>query len=106
MTSSGFFVEFEARPGKEAAVAEFLIDAKKLVDAEPGTLAWFSFRHGPRSFGIFDAFGSESDRAAHLNGKVRDAIDARGEELFSQPPTIAPLDILAAKLPSRAALQL
>jgi hypothetical protein len=30
---------------------------------------------------------------------VREAIVARGEELFSVPPTITPVDVLAAKLP-------
>ena len=47
-----------------------LVDAKTLVDAEPGTLAWFSFRLGPHSFRIFDAFETGEDREAHLQGPV------------------------------------
>ncbi|MER6850624.1 hypothetical protein AB0A81_31530 [Streptomyces flaveolus] len=48
MPAYGFFVEFEAKPDKEEGVAQLLVDAKakELVDAEPGTLAWFSFRPG------------------------------------------------------------
>ncbi len=80
-------------------MAGFLVDAQKLVEAEPGTLAWFAFRLGPSSFRIFDAFDSEDDRQAHLQGKVRDAIEARGDELFVTPPTITPVDLLASKLP-------
>lgn len=99
MPAYGFLVEFEARPGKEEEVARFLVDAKALVDAEPGTLAWFSFRLGPQSFHIFDAFETENDREAHFQGKVRDGIIARGDELFSVPPKITPVDVLAAKLP-------
>ncbi|WP_413803732.1 putative quinol monooxygenase [Streptomyces iranensis] len=99
MPAYGFLVEFEARPGKEEEVTQFLVDAKTLVDAEPGTLAWFSFRVGPQSFRIFDAFETEDDREAHLRGKVRDGIIARGDELFSVPPEITPVDVLAAKLP-------
>lgn len=99
MPAYGFFVEFEAQVGKEDDVATFLVDAKTLVDAEPGTLAWFAFRTGPTSFRIFDAFETEEDRATHLQGKVREAIVARGDELFSVPPTITPVDVLAAKLP-------
>jgi quinol monooxygenase YgiN len=100
MPKYGFLVEFEALEGKEDDVAKFLIDAKTLVDAEPGTLAWFSFRTGPRSFRIFDAFETEEDREAHLQGKVRDEIVARAEELFTVFPTITPVDLLATKLPA------
>ncbi|MFE9728574.1 putative quinol monooxygenase [Streptomyces sp. NPDC005794] len=99
MPAYGFFVEFEARPGKEEDVAQFLVDAKELVDAEPGTLAWFAFRLGPTSFRIFDAFETEEDRETHLQGKVRQQIEARGDALFSTPPTITPVDLLATKLP-------
>jgi quinol monooxygenase YgiN len=99
MPAFGFLVELEARPGKEEDVAQFLIDAKALVDEEPGTLTWFSFRLGPTSFRIFDAFENEGDREAHLQGKVRDGLVARGAELFAVPPTITPVDVLAAKLP-------
>ncbi|MDH6630180.1 quinol monooxygenase YgiN [Streptomyces sp. LBL] len=101
MPSYGFFVEFEAKPGKEDDVAQFLVDAKTLVDAEPGTLAWFSFRLGPSSFRIFDAFQTEEDREAHLQGKVREQIEARADELFSAFPTITPVNLLAAKLPGQ-----
>jgi quinol monooxygenase YgiN len=99
MPKYGFLVEFEARPGKEEEVVKFLVDAKAVVDKEPGTLAWFSFRLGPTTFRIFDAFETEDDREAHFQGKVREGIAARGDELFSVPPTITPVDVLAAKLP-------
>ncbi|OBB14278.1 antibiotic biosynthesis monooxygenase [Mycolicibacterium setense] len=99
MPAYGFFVEFEARAGKEADVARFLADAQRLVEAEPGTLAWFAFRLGPSSFRIFDAFDTDDDRQAHLRGKVREAIEARGDELFATPPVITPVDLVASKLP-------
>ncbi|TCM36001.1 hypothetical protein [Kribbella sp. VKM Ac-2568] len=54
----------------------FLTEAKELVDAEPETIAWFSFRLGPRSFRIFDAFETEEGGEAHLQGKVKDGIVA------------------------------
>lgn len=99
MLSLGFLVEFEARIGKEAGVTQFLLDAKELVDAEPGTIAWFAFQLGPTTFRIFDAFYSEDDRETHLQGKVRQAIEARGEELFAIAPTITPANLLAVKMP-------
>lgn len=99
MPAYGFFVEFEARPGREEDVARFLADAKTLVDAEPGTLTWFGFRLGPSSFRIFDAFETEEDRETHLRGKVRQRIEALGDEVFAVPPVITPVEVLAAKLP-------
>ena len=98
MPAFGFLVTLEARPGKEAAVAAFLREAKTLVDAEPGTLTWFGFQCGPSTFRIFDAFNSEADRQVHLHGKVGAALKTQGE-LFNVPPTITPVDVLAAKLP-------
>jgi hypothetical protein len=99
MPAFGFLVTMEARPGKEADVAEFLVAAKALVDAEPGTLTWFAFQIGPSSFRIFDAFNTEDDRQVHLDGKVRQGLEERAE-LFSVPPAITPVDVLAAKLPA------
>jgi quinol monooxygenase YgiN len=99
MPAYGFLVEFEAQEGKEDDVAKFLVDAKTLVDAEPDTLTWFAFQTGPRSFRIFDAFETEEGRDAHRRGKVREAIVARRNDLFSEPPTVTPVDVVAAKLP-------
>lgn len=99
MPRYGFVVNFEARPGQEEAVRQFLVDAKPMVDAEPGTFAWFSFQSGPSTFGIFDAFETEADREFHLNGEVRKTIDRRNDELFASAPTITPVDLIATKLP-------
>ena len=92
-------VRLEAKPGKEADVAEFLRSGLPLVQAEPATTAWFGIQLGPSTFGIFDAFPDESGRQAHLAGKVAAALKERGDELFAEPPTIEQVDVLAAKLP-------
>lgn len=99
MAPLGFLVTLCAQPGKESAVADFLREAKTLVDDEPGTLSWFAFQSGPRSFGIFDVFGSAADREIHLNGEVRKALEARGPDLLSTAPVITPVDVIASKLP-------
>jgi quinol monooxygenase YgiN len=101
MTTLGYLTTLQARPGKEDDVAEFLAStAKPLADTEPGTILWFAFRSGPSSFGVFDIFESEDARQFHLHGVVRQALDARTAELFSEDPVIAALDILASKLPA------
>jgi hypothetical protein len=95
----GFLVSMDAKRGRESDVTEFLADAKDLVDSEPGTVAWFAFRTGPTTFAIFDAFKTENDRQVHLHGRVRTELEARAEELFSAPPVITPVDVLACKWP-------
>jgi quinol monooxygenase YgiN len=101
MVKLGFFVQLEAKPGKEAAVEEFLRAGLPIVQNEPATLAWFGIRLGPTTFGIFDAFPDEAGRQAHLSGKVAAALMAKAPELFAKPPAIEKVDILAAKLPQK-----
>jgi quinol monooxygenase YgiN len=98
MVSTALFVRLEAKPGKEDEVASFLKSGLSLVQQEPATIAWFGIRLGPSTFGIFDAFPDEAGRQAHLNGKVAAALMAKAGELFSQPPSIEKVDVLAAKL--------
>ena len=99
MTKVSLYVQLEAKPGKEQEVADFLISALPLVNAEPETTAWFALRMGPNVFGIFDAFPSEAGRDAHLNGEVAKALMAKASDLFAKPPEIQKVDVLADKLP-------
>jgi len=99
MVKVALFVRLEAKPGKEKDVEQFLLDGLPLVQAEPATTAWFGIRLGPSTFGIFDAFPDEAGRQAHLAGKVAAVLMAKAGELFSTPPSIEKVDVLAAKLP-------
>ena len=99
MVKLSLYVEMEAKPGKEAEVETFLKSALPLVEAEPGTIAWFAIRMAPNKFGIFDVFENEAGRDAHLNGKVAAALFAKAPELFANKPKIDKPDILAAKVP-------
>jgi quinol monooxygenase YgiN len=103
MVSTALFVRLEAKPGKEDEVASFLKSGLSLVQQEPATIVWFGIRLGPSTFGIFDAFPDEAGRQAHLNGKVAAALMAKAGELFSQPPSIEKVEVLAAKLDDGAA---
>lgn len=99
MVNVALFVRLEAKPGKEADVAKFLRGGLAIVLEEPATTAWFAIQIAPSTFGIFDAFPNEAGRQAHLSGRVAAALMARASELFSQPPTIEKVDVLASKLP-------
>ena len=98
MVSVGLYVRLEAKPGKEGEVAQFLRGGLPLAQAEPATITWFALQMGKSTFGIFDAFENESGRQAHLNGQIAAALMAKASELFSQPPAIEKVDVLAAKL--------
>jgi len=102
MVSIGLLIRLYARPGQGAAVAEFLEGAVPIVDQEPGTTAFFAMRMGPSEFGIFNAFPDEASRQAHISGHAAQALFAQGEALFSQPPSVEPVDIISTKLPSGA----
>jgi quinol monooxygenase YgiN len=101
----GLFVRLEAKTGREADVENLMREALSLVEAEPDTTVWFSFRLGPSSFGIFDTFPDDAGRKAHLQGAVAQALKERGPDLLAEDPSIEELNILAAKLPALAATQ-
>jgi quinol monooxygenase YgiN len=92
-------VRLEARPGKEAEVARLLRGGLAIVEEEPATVAWFALRLGLSTFGIFDVFPDDAGRQAHLSGRLAAALMARAPELLSRPPSVEPVDVLAAKLP-------
>jgi hypothetical protein len=51
------FVRFEAKPGKENAVADFLATRPRALRARTATTPiWFALRLSPTTFGVFDAF--------------------------------------------------
>src|SRR5579871_3620919 len=85
-----------AKPGKEKEVEEFLKSAQPMALLEPETSNWYAVRLGTSEFGIFDTFPTESGREAHLNGEIAKALFAKAGDLFSAPPTVEKLDILAS----------
>ncbi len=95
----GLLVRFDALPGKEDEVREFLDTGRGLVEEEPATIAWFAIRLGPSSFGIFDVFPDDAGRDTHLSGPIAAALGEQTGTLFSEP-TIEKLDVLASKLPT------
>lgn len=99
MVKVALFVRLEAKAGKESEVESFLKSGLPLVMDEPATIAWFGIRLGPTTFGIFDAFPDDAGRQAHLSGKVAAALMEKAGDLFSEPPAIEKVDVLAAKLP-------
>ena len=97
-TTKGLVVMLEAKPGLEDDLAQFLIEAQELVTQEPGTVAWFAFRTGSTTFGIFDVFPDEAARQAHLAGPVAAALLGPAAELLAEEPQIVEADVLADRI--------
>jgi quinol monooxygenase YgiN len=89
----------QAKPGKENDVADFLRDARSVVEQEQGTRAWFALQLDESTFGVFDVFPDDDARQTHLSGGVGQALAARADELFSTEPSIQKIEVLAYKLP-------
>jgi quinol monooxygenase YgiN len=98
MVKLAILAQIKAKPGKEAAVEEFLKSALPLANQEAGTTVWFALKMGPATFGIFDAFANEAGRDAHLSGPIAAALMANAAELLAEPPSIEKVEVLAAKL--------
>ena len=79
------FIRLQARPGKAAALREFLIAGGDLVaQTEPQTLYWAALESEDRhdEFAIFDLFANQAGREAHFSGVVAAALADRAEELI------------------------
>ena len=97
MQNIGFLALLEAKPGKADQVAALLKSAQALAAAEAGTVVWYAFQVGPTSFGIFDTFGDEAARTAHIQGPIAAALMAHADDLLASPPSIQKIDLLAVK---------
>ena len=97
MEKQALLARLEAKPGKEAEVREFIKGALDLAKAEPLTIRWYALQLGPSTFGIFDTFGGEEGRQAHLSGPIAKALMAKAAELLAKPPLIESVDLLAVK---------
>ena len=97
MIDRALFVRIEAKEGKEDEVEDFLRSALDDVMEEEGTVDWYAVKFGTRDFAIFDTFGSEKDRLAHLAGKVGRALLANAPTLLSGMPKIEHAEVLAFK---------
>lgn len=102
MIKVALLVVVKAKPGKENDVASFLEGARSIVEQEEGTRAWFAIQLDGSTFGVFDVFPDDAARQTHLDGGVGQALAQRGEELFSEAPSIQKLDVLAFKLAGEA----
>jgi quinol monooxygenase YgiN len=94
----GLLLTFAPKSGHDGEVAGFLRDARGLVEAEPGTLAWFAIRLQDGRYGIFDAFPDNRARLAHVTGRVPRELAKHALSLLGSLPDTDRCDVLAAKV--------
>jgi quinol monooxygenase YgiN len=94
-----FVARMLAKPDTADEVAGFLASAVDLANDEAGTIVWFALRTDATTFWIVDAFPSDADRQAHINGPIAAALMANADRLLAAAPEILPADVLAAKVP-------
>lgn len=93
-----FVVKLVAKADKAEDVATFLAGALPLAQAEEYTPVWFAMRANETTFYIIDAFANAGDRAKHIEGPIAAALMANADALLAEPPSIEPVDIMAAKV--------
>lgn len=93
----GLLALVEAKPGKEQEVWDFLNGGREIVANEPGTKTWYAFRVSEDTFGIFDTFGTEEGRQAHLDGAIPAALAEHGPSLLAKDPDIRLIELIAVK---------
>lgn len=97
MAKIALYGKMKAKPGKEAEIEAFLKQGAEMAKSEPGTIDWYAIKEDDGAYSIFDTFNDEAGRDAHLHGEIAKALMARAEELFSEPPKIHKITVLAEK---------
>lgn len=97
MAQLALYAHLKAKPGKKAEVEAFLKSALPMAQQEKGTVTWYAFSEDEGSYGIFDTFDTEAARQAHLEGPIAKALMAKAADLFSEPPAIHKITLLADK---------
>lgn len=95
-----YFIQLEAKPGKEEDLAHFLKDINNGVDKEPLTGPWFGLRYSRTTFCVFEAFPHAQARHDHDAGPGGDNFTQKPEllrELLAYPAQLYRLDVLHGK---------
>jgi quinol monooxygenase YgiN len=93
----GVLALLEARSDKGDELVAFLENGRSIAAAEPGTVTWYAFRINDTNYGIFDTFGTEEARQAHIDGEIPKALANVGSELLARDPDIRTVEVVAVK---------
>lgn len=97
MDQFAVWATMEAREGQEAAAREFLIEAARRLESEPGTTSFRAMQLSEREYAIFNSFADEAALQAHVTGPVAAWVQANNDALFTAPYAISRCQVFAAK---------
>ena len=97
MAKLALYGRLKAKPGQEVEIETFLKQGAEMAKKETGTVNWYAIKEDNGAYSIFDTFNDEAGREAHLNGEIAKALMAKADELFSEPPQIHKITVLAEK---------
>lgn len=94
-----FYIEIEAKAGKENEVIQMLRDILVCVDTETATGPWYGVRHSRTKFAIFEAFPDIAGRQAHVDGGGADIFRniERMNAVLARPAHVQKVDVLLSK---------
>ncbi len=92
-TENFFAINKQASPEKQQLAADFIW----WLYSSPTGKAFVT--NDLKFMTPFDTFADDDGRQAHLAGRVAQELRQRGPDLFSRPPEIERIDVLACKLP-------
>jgi quinol monooxygenase YgiN len=93
----GALATLNAKAGKGAELAAFLVQARELAVAETGTASWYAFKISETAFGVFDTFETNAALEAHLGGEIPQALGRVADHLLAEPPSIQTVELIAVK---------
>src|SRR4051794_41622015 len=93
----GLLATLEAKHGKSEELGAFLEAGRALAAAEAGTVTWYASRLGETTYGIFDTFGTEEARQAHIDGEIPRAPGEGAADLLAREPGIRPVHVIAVQ---------
>jgi len=92
--TKGLILRFKAKAGQEEQIAQLMRDAKPWIDAEAGTIAWFSVRYDSQFYGLFSQFQDNTHRFAHVTGKLPRELAKNAFTLLGGMPEMHFVDVM------------
>jgi hypothetical protein len=92
----GLLARIEAKPEHADEIAALLGSAGQLARNEGYAKTWYAFQVDTTTFGVFDTFDDEQDRAGHLSGQIAAALTQLAEQnKLATALDIRPVDLLS-----------
>ncbi len=87
----------QAKPGREGDVRDFLTEAARRLNDEPGTTEFYAMELGEGQFAIINIILDNAAFDAHVSGPVADWVRSQAADLLTDGFSITKGEIFATK---------